>query len=489
MNRPRPAHPHDSRPQAPARPHLSPGRGDAGARPGDGTPLMEKPTYDPHRRLVLLVSIPLAITTMVFVGILVYHHLFGGVNAFRQVHAPLPTVAVAEETTGEAERSAAGVYDIDVRYVSDIVETNGGGSDGPGIVEVPLAWNDAWFSENPDDYNHGLATACATLCAVVNSESFYYGGKTDVDFVAEALGALGFTDIQTSSFEERSKATDEVMGIFTGDTDVVAYVLARKELAQGGQLVFVGARGTYGSEWLSNFNFLDSEAFAGESDHTGFKTAEAEIEKDLEEYCLRHGVTEDDKVPVTGHSRGGAVANLLAADLDFRAQADYGPFALAGIYAYTFAAPRVTTRGSDAQSPLYHNIFNVVNPTDLVARIPFAGWGYRRYGVTVELPEAGDPDFSELYGRMQDRRAETTGYRNDGDPITSQDAGALDDFEAHVLEAAPDLESLQSFDSLIGLLGAFGHLNVGHVVASHYPDTYLAWLQTLDPRRVVLEEE
>ena len=351
MNRPRPAHPHDSRPQAPARPHLSSGRGDAGARPGDGTPLMEKPTYDPHRRLVLLVSIPLAITTMVFVGILVYHHLFGGVNAFRQVHAPLPTVAVAEETTGEAERSAAGVYDIDVRYVSDIVETNGGGSDGPGIVEVPLAWNDAWFSENPDDYNHGLATACATLCAVVNSESFYYGGKTDVDFVAEALGALGFTDIQTSSFEERSKATDEVMGIFTGDTDVVAYVLARKELAQGGQLVFVGARGTYGSEWLSNFNFLDSEAFAGESDHTGFKTAEAEIEKDLEEYCLRHGVTEDDKVLVTGHSRGGAVANLLAADLDFRAQADYGPFALAGIYAYTFAAPRVTTRGSDAQSP------------------------------------------------------------------------------------------------------------------------------------------
>ena len=251
----------------------------------------------------------------------------------------------------------------------------------------------------------------------------------------------------------------------------------------------MGARGTYGSEWLSNFNFLDSEAFAGESDHTGFKTAEAEIEKDLEEYCLRHGVTEDDKVLVTGHSRGGAVANLLAADLDFRAQADYGPFALAGIYAYTFAAPRVTTRGSDAQSPLYHNIFNVVNPTDLVARIPFAGWGYRRYGVTVELPEAGDPDFSELYGRMQDRRAETTGYRNDGDPITSQDAGALDDFEAHVLEAAPDLESLQSFDSLIGLLGAFGHLNVGHVVASHYPDTYLAWLQTLDPRRVVLEEE
>ena len=138
MNRPRPAHPHDSRPQAPARPHLSPGRGDAGARPGDGTPLMEKPTYDPHRRLVLLVSIPLAITTMAFVGILVYHHLFGGVNAFRQVHAPLPTVAAAEETTGETERSAAGVYDIDVRYVSDIVETNGGGSDGPGIVEVPL---------------------------------------------------------------------------------------------------------------------------------------------------------------------------------------------------------------------------------------------------------------------------------------------------------------------------------------------------------------
>ncbi len=485
MTRTKPTRPQDGRPQAPARFRLPRGR-NGSAPSADGAPILEKPTYDPHRRLVLLVSIPLAITTMVFVAIVVYHHLFGGVNAFRQVNPPLPAVAVADEVAEPADNP--GVYHVDVRYVSDIVETNGGGTDGPGIVEVPLTWDDAWFSQDPDDYNHGLATACATLCAVVNSESFYYGGKTDVDFVAEALGSLGFTDVQTGSFEDRSKAADEVMGIFTGDTDVVAFVLARKELAQGGQLVFVGARGTYGSEWLSNFNFLDKEAFEGESDHTGFKTAEAEIEKALEDYCRQHGVTANDKVLVTGHSRGGAVANLLAADLDLRAQADYGPFALNGIYAYTFAAPRVTTRTSDAQDPLYHNIFNVVNPTDLVARIPFEGWGYRRYGITVELPEAGDPDFADVYARMQDRRAETTGYRNEGDPITADDTGALDDFEARVLKAAPDLESLQKFDSLIGMLEAFGHLNIGHVVASHYPDTYLAWLQTLDPERVALLE-
>lgn len=475
--------PPEPRPQAPGRPWRSRPSQSASA---DGA-LMEKPTHDPHRRLVLLVSIPLAITTMVFCSILAYHHLFGGVNAFREVGAPAPAMAIASETSPDDQAAVPGVYRIDVSYVSDIVETNGGAQDGPGVVQTVLDWDDAWFSQNPYDYNHGLATACATLCAVVNSESFYYGGKTDLDFVADALEALGFTDIQTESFADRSKASDEVMGIFTGDTDVVAFVLARKELAQGGQLVFVGARGTYGSEWLSNFNFLDQEAREGESDHTGFKTAEAEIERILEDYCLEHGVKATDKVLVTGHSRGGAVANLLAADLDLRAQADYGPFGRKGIYAYTFAAPQVTTRTADANDPLYRNIFNVVNPTDLVARIPLSGWGYRRYGVTVELPEAGDPDFAELYDRMQRRRAQTTGYRNDGDPITAADAGALDTFERRALDAAPDLDSLGSFEGIVGILGAFSQLNVGHLVASHYPDTYMAWLQTLDPERVVLE--
>ena len=251
--------------------------------------------------------------------------------------------------------------------------------------------------------------------------------------------------------------------------------------------MFVGARGTYGSEWLSNFNFLDKEAMEGESDHTGFKAAETEIERRLEDYCREHGVTAADKVLVTGHSRGGAVANLLAADLDTRAQADYGPFSLDGIYAYTFASPLVTTRASNADDPLYRNIFNVVNPTDLVAHVPLAGWGYQRYGVTAELPEAGDPDFEELYARMQDRRAETTGYRNVGDPITPEQAGALEKFERRVLQDAPDLASIWNFSSLLGMLEAFGHLNIGHVVASHYPDTYLAWLQTLDPKRVQLD--
>lgn len=451
-----------------------------------------KPTYDPHRRMVLLVAIPLAIATMVFAVLLLYHHVFGGANAFQPV---TPTVAQANESSllesGHSPsnpQDSSGVITVTAPYVSEIVEGNS--QDQPlGIVSTPFSWNDYWFYQDPTVYNHGLATACVALCAIVNSESAYYGEKTDIDFVAKTLGQLGFTNIKTDSYQLRSKASDEVVDLFTGGTDVVAFVLARKELPGGETLVFVGVRGTYGSEWLSNFNFLGEAGWDEESDHAGFSIAESEIEQLLEAYCDEYGIGPGDKILVTGHSRGGAVANLLAADLDTRAQASYGPFDLDDIYAYTFAAPQVSTRTSHVHDAIYNNIFNVVNPSDLVPRLPLSGWGYQRYGITVELPGAEDSDFAPLYAAMQDQRALTTGYRNEGNPITAADAGALDELEERILEAAPAMSQLGTFEGVVRILGAFGRLNIGHAVASHYPDTYLAWMQVLDPARLVFSPQ
>lgn len=478
--------PYSERPTAPARLRAALARGTGQLAPD--VMVATKPSHDPHRRMVLLVSIPLAIATIVFGVLFVYHHVFGGANAFRQV---APVVAQADEAPRLPPNNAAnqtGTYTITTPYVSEIVEGND--DEQPlGIISTTIFFNDYWFYQDPTVYNHSLATACIALDAIANSESVYYGGKTDIDFVAEALGQLGFIDIVTDSYVLRSKASDEVVDIFTGGTDVAAFVLARKELPGGETLVFVGIRGTYGSEWLSNFNVQNAADEYEERDHTGFDLAESEIERALEAYCAEYGIGAGDKVLVSGHSRGGAVANLLAADLDVRAQASYGPFELDDIYAYTFAAPQVSTRLSNVHDPLYNNIFNIVNPTDLVPRLPLSGWGYHRYGVTIELPEAGDADFDELYQAMQDQRAQTTGYRNEGNPITSEDAGALDELEERILEAVPSIDQLGTFEGVLHALGAFARLNVGHVVASHYPDTYMAWMQTIDPDRLVVVEE
>ena len=85
------------------------------------------------------------------------------------------------------------------------------------------------------------------------------------------------------------------------------------------------------------------------------------------------------RILITGHSRGGAIANLLAADLG---DPDDDASALApssGIYAYTFAAP-CATRADDRHDPRFDNIFNVVNEADIVTQLPLSSWGFGRYG-------------------------------------------------------------------------------------------------------------
>lgn len=455
--------------------------------------LLSKPVHDPHRSLALLVLIPLAAATVAFGVLTLYRHVLGGGAVFQAVEAQADEQAASTAAADVPGEDPVGVSRAEVRYISEVVGSNESG-DVLGIVSTPVVLDDSWFAQGSDAYNHDLARTCVALCAVVNAESAFYGGKTEVDFAAEALGALGFTDVRTDSYAKRSAASDEVAAIFTGGTDVTAYVFAHKRLSDGRDLVFVGIRGTYGSEWLSNFNLKES----AQSDHLGFDRAEREIRADLAAYCDELGIDPaESALLVTGHSRGGAVANLLAAQLDAAAQegetgqADEGArgegtFPRGGIYAYTFAAPNAT-QAEDAGDEAYANIFNVVNSTDLVPRLPLEAWGWHRYGVTVELPAPGDDGFAEAYGAMQDRRAQITGYYDVKSPLAEADENPIDLVEERIAGSVPSLDELFTVEGISGLLGALGTLDVGQLVASHYPDTYLAWMQTLDEGRLALE--
>lgn len=463
---------------------------------------LRKAGSDPHRRIAALATVPLTVTTLVFGVLLVYNHVLAGGAVFQAAPAiaderPADAAENADgNAAGSGAQDAAGTDAVQttVRYISEIAEGNDSGNE-LGIVSTGLSFDDAWFSEDPTVYNHDLARACAVLAAVANSESAYYGGKTDVDFAAEALGALGFTDIRTDSYAGRSAATDEVAAIFTGSTDVTAYVLAHKALADGRDLVFVGVRGTFGSEWLSNFNFQNSSDDGDANEHLGFTRAEAEISDTLAAYCDELGIdAESAALLVTGHSRGGAVANLLAARFDGNGATADGDAALGGgasfaperVYAYTFAAPN-TTQAADAGGARYANIFNIVNATDLVPRLPLAVWGWDRYGVTVSLPAPGEDGFADAYEAMQRRRAEITGFYNAKSPFADAEGNAMDEIEDRLARSVADLSTLLSVDGISNLLGALGSLDVGQVVASHYPDTYLSWLQTLEPEQLAFE--
>ncbi len=267
--------------------------------------------------------------------------------------------ALAEEGTAETETAV----------------TIGTGIPEKPTAEVAAGWNDAWFAQDAAVYQQDLALSSMAL----SGAAYGWGGQD----VQDALEALGFEEIASCHYR---------LLYDTGGR--AAYTFGRKAVknAEGktAQLIAVVVRGTGDyTEWASN---LDVGA---QADHKGFTTATDELQKNLEKYL--NGIAEKEQIKflVTGHSRGGAVANLLAARLSARGRA---------VYAYTFAAPAVST---EAKEEGYENIFNIVNSDDLVTRVPLEVWGYRRYGVDLPLP-TGSRD-KELTERMNRQFKSLTG--------------------------------------------------------------------------------
>jgi hypothetical protein len=86
----------------------------------------------------------------------------------------------------------------------------------------------------------------------------------------------------------------------------------------------------------------------------------------------------DRAVWITGHSLGGAIAELCAAQASFETHVP-----VQGVY--TFGQPRC---GDDAFARLVHaalgqRIFRFVNDRDIVPRVPFFGMGFRHYGCEI----------------------------------------------------------------------------------------------------------
>ena len=169
-----------------------------------------------------------------------------------------------------------------------------------------------------------------------------------------------------------------------------AFTLAKKVIALNGKdrdLLLISIRGTDSGEWFSNFDFA-----ASHSDDTAFAENFLQAAQDVYVRSLPTLLEYPDAVMlVCGHSRGAACANLLGMTLDDLRSKE-------NVYVYTFATPGTVRGGYDEEK--YTNIFNLINPADLVTYLPIAGWGYHRVGNDLIL--AGDRDIAAgLKGDME----------------------------------------------------------------------------------------
>ena len=440
----------------------------------------------------------------------------------------------AIEAPAVLETAYAGELPRQGRFEANVAYTCYGVS-GDGEVSSSVLWDDAWFSQDSFTYNHELARACSVISALAYAESGYYQSGSDTPpYMENALYDLGFDKVETESYRYRSEVVDEVLDVMTQQSDGVAYALAHKDLGESDgvrrELIAVSVRGSYGSEWLSNFNLGEGEAAAAAEaladershDHTGYQIAALDILAHLDEW-VDEAESRGSEVSIllTGHSRGGAVAGLLASMLDDRAatradaavdatatdaaaadatgtaatdavSATDGADAAAAdaaaadatdaaasaprVFAYTFASPRTTlnTRSNDAR---YGNIFNIVNPADMVTSVPLESWGYVRYGVDKPLPAVDDAGFSELHASMLAAFTELTGQEDAYDPETKL---AIDAAVRELSVSVPTSSDLLTPRGVASVAAACAlRINPARILLGHYPSVYIAWMEAL----------
>ena len=137
--------------------------------------------------------------------------------------------------------------------------------------------------------------------------------------------------------------------------------------------VFVSGYSEGAYEWISNFNVGTNGTY-----HTGFKKAADEITSRIKSYAQNYSNGLEVVYWITGHSRGGALTNIIAVNLlNEGNQVD----------AYGFATPRYYFGTTSS----YYNdsIINIISPDDFVPQVAPQKWGFGRFGRNFE--------FNELY--------------------------------------------------------------------------------------------
>lgn len=367
--------------------------------------------------------------------------------------------------------------------------------DAPGVeVSSSVAWDDGWFLRDADAgaYNHELARTCAVLSALAYAESSHYQKSYQTPpYMERALGSLGFAEVSTESYRYRSEVVDQVLNLVTRQEDTVAYTVARKRvMGEGGiarSVVVVSVRGSYGSEWLSNLRLENEEdvlRIARQYDHAGYVAAADEISEALAPWIEEsHRRGEGVSLLLTGHSRGGAIADLVAARADdelagFPEGRSGFPLGLLpgdSVAGYTFASPACTT-ASDAHADRFRNIFNIVNPADPVPRLPLASWGYARYGSDLLLPSCDDAAFGRRYAAMKARYAELTSMQS-GDPYDPAAARAVAAAEDEMASRLASPSAIATPSGVAAVVQACArHIDPSRILCGHYPSVYIGWM-------------
>ncbi|MCR5590259.1 MAG: InlB B-repeat-containing protein, partial [Lachnospiraceae bacterium] len=263
------------------------------------------------------------------------------------------------------------------------------------MLSYEFTWEDIDLSGSSYDFNWNLSTFAygATLSAFESYSGTYSHGESNF---ASFMSAMGFDHISSNSAYSLKPKPDSI-----------GVAIASKNTVIGGTpytVIVAAIRGAgYEAEWASNVKV------GWYGDHDGFEDAAQKAEEFISLYMANPGneVGSNVKIIVTGYSRAAATANLTTVFLDDHA-ASRG-INLTDIYGFCFEPPAPTIR---ADKPEYHNIYNFINPRDLVPKVPSSRWGFRHPGVKLYYPDgdSNSDDYGNLYKKFKKTLADITTY-------------------------------------------------------------------------------
>lgn len=402
-------------------------------------------------------------------------------------------------------------------------------SEGNQDLEYTYNYTDDYFNVNSYYYNHDLAkTSLALSLSAFNSciaPNANYDKTDAARNVIAMLGDMGFEDINVDSYEEKPTANS------------IAQAIGHKSIIIDGMdytLLTIAVRGGgYEAEWFNNFKV------GSDSQHVGFNDSANSVIESIEEYIedeLTAAERSNIKIWLTGFGRGAAVANVAGHKINTLAGDSGSIFAnvaTGNVYVYTFATP-MAAAGEQA-SPKEENIYNIINPVDLITKLTPSVWGFYRYGTTYSLPsqetdsklfEAVRDDAinisAELTGKITTIALTWQGSALDS-IVNAMSVMEPDSIPSNALQYALGKYFEDKYSSAPGEIGVFGTIKEiwnlvstvidvvtldftslaktyllkpavveggsetldqaqSYIEMAHYPETYLAWMYALDAK-------
>ncbi|MBQ4260519.1 MAG: hypothetical protein II709_01475, partial [Ruminococcus sp.] len=284
-----------------------------------------------------------------------------------------------------------------------------------------IYYSDDYFRHSSTEYDPHLATLS---CIMTNfSVPLENPSSLDSDWYIKQpkrlygfFGSIGFKDFETND-DYVSRSRFDSIGVACANKQVDDYTVIGVGIRSGG----------YFREWSNNVYLGDGT----KSDymHEGWYNAANKTIDFIDEYISANRITGKIKVWIAGFSRGGATTNLAAGLLDNRIKNNEELFSndvtltRDDLYAYTFEAPQGANYNSETVekpgSELYNNIYNIVNPNDLVPKVAMSEYGFTRFGtdkfITTEFydPENYADNRDVFLNLYEENGSARSGYKAD----------------------------------------------------------------------------